>query len=523
MNAAVLRLAAAILLVTAFATPASLQDRPGLRAPQPGVGGPPIALTLMIEEAPDPWYVASRPAYLCVTAVDGNGRTSSVNTSVTLQTTDPKSSLNGVTLPLVAGTGMARVRWYTAGIHEIVAATPQGVRGKVAGIRVLALPADTTIRIERPTPWPEYAWGGGVFLLAGRVVGGGQPLGGIEVYVRTSGGVLRNPHDLYASDRSGGIVGIIFPPDFVCPDDPLSDDDNGNGGNGGDAHADSIMTLALFIDLDGDDVPGDGDIIVEPPPITLVDSCPQVLLPASLEMLKILEAGGDLEPPAEGNDDTIVSAASARPRPNPDLQKFASARRFLEERVIGSIRDGKWNGRFSKVREGTLHVADFLRPIPKAKPVVDRLDCAALRLMRNPDVIGLKLDRQTSRGVLGLTPDFAGDMTVQNLGTDNAVLATTAFGHCNRPRLDAATVTSGPATAQIADSKELRLSYRASGRGFVQLSVTVAFEAEEGIIVVPGDGDIGTVPVSQVIGDGSDVTGEPLRFLVRQLIRIRQR
>jgi hypothetical protein len=512
----------AMAILLAVATPASLQDRPGR-----GGGGTPVALSLMIEEAPYPWYVASRPAYLCVTVVDGAGGTVSLNTTATLQTTDPKSKLNGVSLPIVNRIGMAKVRWYTPGTHEITAATPQGLQGKISGIKVRALPADTTVVVERPAPWPSHVWGGGVFRLAGRVTGGGRPLYGIEVRVKTSHGVIRNPHDLYASDGSGAIVGIIFPPDFVCPTEPANGDGNGDG-NGHDDHADvdTEMSLAFYIDLDGDGLPGDGDIIVEPPPITLVDSCPQVLLPASLEMLKILEAGGDLEPPGDGGGgDVIVAAASTKtkPNPNPNLEKFKSARRFLEERVIGTIRDGKWNGRFSKIREGTVHVADFLRPIGKAKPVVDRLDCAALRLERNPDVIGLKLHLQPNRGVLGLAPDFSGEMTVQNLGEDNAVLSPSAFGHCNRPRLDAATVLSGPATAQVSDADALTLSYRASGRGFVQLSVTVAYESKEATIVVPGDGDIATVPVSQVIGDGSDLVGEPLRFTFRQLLRIRQR
>ena len=177
-------------------------------------GGPPVALDLQVQGAPDPWYVAMRSVHLSIASVDGTGGASPVNTVVTLETSDARSRLNGAQVPLVNGAVVVRVQWFTAGEHSITAVTREGLRGRVEGIRVSALPADTAISLEKPNPWPKFAWAGGAFQAILRVTGGGRPLGGIEVYLEASRGVRNFPHDLYTSDDSGRLVGIIFPPDF---------------------------------------------------------------------------------------------------------------------------------------------------------------------------------------------------------------------------------------------------------------------------------------------------------------------
>ncbi|HLG42023.1 MAG TPA: hypothetical protein VI643_01570, partial [Planctomycetota bacterium] len=176
--------------------------------------GPPVALDLRIANPPDPWFVAMRSVHLTIAAVDATGGAAAVNSVVTLETTDARSRLNGAQVPLVNGAVTVRVQWFTAGEHSITAASREGLRGRVEGIRVQALPADTAITVERPTPWPKYAWAGGAFQAVLKVTGGGRPLGGIEVYLEASRGVRNFPHDLYTSDDSGSLVGIIFPPDF---------------------------------------------------------------------------------------------------------------------------------------------------------------------------------------------------------------------------------------------------------------------------------------------------------------------
>ncbi|HLG42024.1 MAG TPA: hypothetical protein VI643_01575 [Planctomycetota bacterium] len=290
------------------------------------------------------------------------------------------------------------------------------------------------------------------------------------------------------------------------------------------------MDLEFFIDVNGNGACDmDDDIIVDPPPIDLVESCPQELLPAALEMLRILDEGGVIDPPGDGDTDGIVVDQVEEPSPlTPDERaKVSAARKFLEKEIIGFIRNGKWNGKFSQVDQRIGTLIDLLLDIDEANLVLARLCCAHTRIRSNPDVKDLRLSIQTNGGTVPLPADFEGTLTVQLLGKGNAVLPAAQFGHCTLSGLDSVSVT-GPAQAAVADEEAMTLSYTVTGRGLVRLDVTVVFKPVE-VIVIPGDGDGGgdgdvdTVPPSSVVSGAVDIIGEPLEFKFAKRILIRNK
>jgi len=285
------------------------------------------------------------------------------------------------------------------------------------------------------------------------------------------------------------------------------------------------MDLMFFIDVNGDGACNvDDDIIIDPPPIDLVESCPQELLPAALEMLRILDEGGIIvPPPGDDTDEIVVGPEEPSPLTPAERARVSAGRKFLEKEIIGFIRDGKWNGKFSQVDQRIGTLIDLLLDIDEANPVLARLCCAHTRIRSNPDVKDLRLSIQTNGGTVPLPADFEGTLTVQLLGKGNDVIPAAQFGHCTLPRLLSAAVT-GPASVAVADDEAMTLSYDATGRGSVRLNVTVMFKPTE-VIVVPGDGDGGggTVDASQVVGGAVDIIGEPLEFKLTEKILIRNK
>jgi len=459
--------------------------------------GPPVALAVEIEGQPNPSYVAGKPAYLHIQAVDRAGMPSPVNgDAVVIKTTDPRSRLNGLEVGFVNGKIVLKLQWFTPSPkegHTIEAVSKGGLKGRVSGIRVDSLPKGTKLSIEEPKPMARYAWSGGMFRIRLKATDeNDDPVEHVEVSLRLSKGARAHPHGYYTEDDTGITSGVIFPPEFICP---------GDEGGGGTVDGDAPLKIRAFVDANGNGDIDDGEPIVEPPPPDLVSSCPQVLLPTALELLKILEEGGILEPPPPPGDDVIVvgvassaggqgkGKALGKNKPETltdrELAKIRAARRFLEDEVIGFIASGKWNGQFSEVHKRVEHLAKFLSDVAPAGPVVQRLECAAKLLKGNPDVKAIRLSieepgRRSRFPVGGTTTVFAA-----LFGKGRDALPRSSFADCTRPSLSRVDVT-GPGEALAAEPKGLSHGFRCTGVGTVDLRETISFEPDAIIIIGNG-------------------------------------
>jgi hypothetical protein len=471
---------------------------PGFGAQDPP-GGPPVALAVKIEGQPNPNYVAGKVAYLHIQAVSRSGMPSPINgDAVVVKTTDPRNRLNGREVGFVNGKIVLKLQWFTPspqGGHTIEAASKSGLKGSVSGMRVDPLPKGTKLSVEDPKPWARYVWSGGMFrLLVKATDENDDPVEHVAVSLKLSKGARVFPHDYYTEDDTGIASGVIFPPEFICP---------GDEGGGGTVNGDAPLKLQAFIDVNGNGDIDDGEPIVEPPPPDLVSACPQVLLPTALELLKILEKGGTLEPPPPPGDDVIVvgvaSAGSGagkgkalgknKPETLTDreLAKIRAARRFLEDEVIGFVNSGKWNGEFSQVRKRVEHLAKFLKDVAAAEPVVQRLECAAKLLQGNPDVKAIRLSiegpgRRSRFPVGGTATVF-----VALFGKGRGALERSAFAECTRPTLSRVDVT-GPGEAFALDPKALSHGFRCTGVGAVDLAETILFEPDDVVVIGNGNG-----------------------------------
>jgi hypothetical protein len=478
-------------------------------------GGPPVALAVKVEGQQNPNYVAGKLAYLHIQAVDRFGMPLPVNgDGVVVRTTDPRNRLNGLEVGFVNGKIVLKLQWFTPSKgHTIEVASKSGLKGGLTGIRVDPLPKGTKLGIVGPKPWARYLWSGGMFRLRVKATDeNDDPVEHVEISLKLSKGARAFPHGYYTEDSTGIASGVIFPPEFICP---------GDEGGGGTVNGDAPLKLQAFIDVNGNGDIDNGEPIVEPPPADLVSSCPQVLLPAGLELLRILEEGGTLSRPPP--DDVIVvgvvSAGSGggkgkalgKNKPvtltDRELAKIRAARRFLEDEVIGFVNSGKWNGMFSQVRKRVEHLAKLLKDVAPAEPVVQRLECSAKLLQGNPDVRRLKLSIQETGRRIEVPVGFNAPVDVQNVGSGNKVIAPDAFTDCFRPALSEAEA-AGPGTVQISDADPTQLQYECTGVGDVQLAVTMAYRPLTAIIIDAADrtgAKRSAVPATQVFDGGEGI------------------
>jgi hypothetical protein len=471
-------------------------------------GGPPVALAVKVEGQRNPNYVAGKTAYLHIQAVDRTGMPSPINgDAVVVKITDPRNRLNGREVGFVNGKIVLKLQWFIPSKgHAIEVASKSGLRGGLSGIRVDPLPKGTKLSIEDPKPWARYLWSGGMVRL--RVKASDEnddPVEHVQVSLRLSKGARVFPHGYYTEDDTGIASGVIFPPEFICPGDERG---------GGTVNGDAPLKLQAFIDVNGNGDIDDGEPIVEPPPADLVSSCPQVLLPAALELLRILEEGGTLEPPPE-NDVIVVGLASTgsvggqgkgkalgKTKPETltdrELAKIRAARRFLEDEIIGYVNSGKWNGNFSQVRKRVEHVAKVLSDVAPAEPVVHRLECAAKLMEDAPDVKRQKLNVQARPGsrievLVGSESQFE----VQNLTAGNRVASPDKFPDCFKPGVVQAT-TQGNGSAAVPDPDQPFVEFECLGPGNVQLTTTTEFKPMSVVVLPPPDN--GVVAASAIAG-----------------------
>jgi hypothetical protein len=472
-------------------------------------GGPPVALAVKVEGQQNPNYVAGKLAYLHIQAVDRFGMPLPVNgDGVVVRTTDPRNRLNGLEVGFVNGKIVLKLQWFTPSKgHTIEVASKSGLKGGLTGIRVDPLPKGTKLGIVGPKPWARYLWSGGMFRLRVKATDeNDDPVEHVEISLKLSKGARAFPHGYYTEDSTGIASGVIFPPEFICP---------GDEGGGGTVNGDAPLKLQAFIDVNGNGDIDNGEPIVEPPPADLVSSCPQVLLPAGLELLRILEEGGTLSraPPDDVIVVGVVSAGSgggkgkALGKNKPDtltkseLEKIRRAKEFLKEQVIDFVNTGQWRGKFSQVRERLKHPElVLLRSIPSAEPVVQRLECAVKLMEGAPDVILQKLDVQERPGgrievLVGSESRFE----VQNVGAVKGrrqVLADENFPDCFKPGVvEASTVGNGHATV-VGEKDQPLVDFECLGRGNVLLTTTTEFKPVSVVVLPPPDN--GVVAASKV-------------------------
>jgi hypothetical protein len=459
-------------------------------------GGPPVVLAVKIESQSNPNYVAGKFAYLEIQAVGRSGMPSPINgDAVVVKTTDPRNRLNGLEVGFVNGKIVLKLQWFTPSKgHTIEVASKSGLKGGVSGIRVDPLPKGTKLSVEDPKPWARYVWSGGMFRL--RVKASDEnddPVEHVEVSLKLSKGGRAFPHGYYTEDDTGIASGVIFPPEFTCP---------GDEGGGGTVNGDAPLKLQAFIDANGNGDIDDGEPIVEPPPPDLVSSCPQVLLPAALELLKILEEGGTLDPTPPGDDVIVVGVASAgsgagkgkalgknKPETLTDreLAKIRAAKQFLKEEVVDFVNDGRWKGQFSQVRKRVEHLAKFLADVAPAEPVVQRLECAAKLLQGNPDVKAIRLSIEEPGGRSRFPAGGTATVFVALFGKGRDALERSAFADCTRPTLSRVDVT-GPGEAFAVDPKALSHGFRCTGVGSVDLGETILCEPDDVVVIGNGNG-----------------------------------
>jgi hypothetical protein len=503
---------------------------PGFGVQDPPAG-PPMALAVKIEGQPNPNYVAGKPAYLVIQAVGRSGMPSPINgDAVVVKTTDPRNRLNGREAGFVNGKIVLKLQWFTPspqGGHTIEVASKSGLEGGASGIRVDPLPKGTKLSIEDPKPWARYVWSGGMFHLRVKATDqNDDPVEHVEVSLKLSKGARAFPHGYYTEDGTGIASGVIFPPEYIC---------RAGKGGGESVNGDAPLKLQAFIDVNGNGDIDDGEPIVEPPPPDLVSSCPQVLLPAALELLRILEEGGTLEPPPE-DDVIVVGVASAgsgggkgkavgKNKPDTltdrELAKIRAARRFLEDEVIGFVNSGKWNGKFSQVRDRLKRPElVVLRDIAAAEPVVQRLECAAKLMEGAPDVKRQNLDVQERPGsrievLVGSESRFE----VQNLTAGNRPASPDKFPDCFKPGVVQAT-TQGNGSATIPDTDQPFVEFECLGRGNVLLTTTTEFKPVSVVVLPPPDN--GVVAASKVIGAAQEDDLLTLAFRLVTGFRIEQ-
>jgi hypothetical protein len=452
-------------------------------------GGPPVGLRLEVLEAPTPWYVAGRPVLLKIVAVDQYGRPSLASGIVVrTKTSDPKSKLNNFDVGLVNGTATLKLQWFTpSDAHSIKASGTGGIKGETNGIKVRALPKGLKFKLLKPEVWPKYAWAGGYFKARAQLLDeNDDPVGNVQISFATSDGTVVVPGDVVTDPGDGSFGFDCFNPEFVCP--------NGEGGNGG-VNGDIPISVACFIDENGNGIGDDVESGDELPPITPVSACPQQLIPCALQILCILEEGGTFPPPTNG-DDIIVTGIGPNAKPKgkerADLAKISAAKKFLQEQVVDFVNSGKWNGKFSDVRKRIQTVSTVLKGIPEAQTVVQRLECASELLKDAPDIHRLKLDVQrtlSSKPIVSV--GFRGVFRIQSLGTGTRII--TSFPHCFAPRVEDVS-TQGPGQAQGKDFAT-EMDYECTGLGDVKVIVTITYAPERVTPLPPGDVGISATAV----------------------------
>jgi hypothetical protein len=440
--------------------------------------GVPTALLVSFPDAPIPWKTCSGPRTIKVTAVYSSGRASPYNgVGRALSPTDPRCTVNGMEIPIVNGTGALpnAVVWYKAGDNVIQVATKDGMLKGEAKVKIEAREKDIKLEIEKPDPRPGYLWAGSVFKVRIKATANGKPVEDLVLKALDSKGVIISPQTL-VTDQNGLFDCALFSPNFVCSTTP-----NGNGTLEGDAR----LSAKFFLDVDGDNEIDDGEPGDGFDEIPITEPCPQELIPCALELCRILAAGGVIVAgPALGPTPTSVATEATR---KPDQEKaeraiLRDACRFLEDQVIGFINSGKWNGRFSEVVKRLEHVIKFLRPVERAKPVVDRLQCAADLTRGNPDVNRLKLSIQERGRRIEVPVGFKAPVEAQNVGTGNKSLARESFARCFQPALSKVE-TVGPGVAQVADAETTQFQYECMGVGNVDLAGTMAYRPVAVIII----------------------------------------
>jgi hypothetical protein len=291
-----------------------------------------------------------------------------------------------------------------------------------------------------------------------------------------SKGVIISPQTL-VTDQNGLVDCELFTPNFVCSTTP-----NRNGTLEGDAR----LSVRFFVDANGDNTANTAEPQNGFDGIPIVEPCPQELIPCALELCRILAEGGVIvDGPALGPTPASVATEATR---KPDKEKaeraiLKDACRFLEDQIVGFINSGKWDGRFSDLVKRLEHVIKFLRPVERAKPVIERLQCAADILRLNPDVKDIRLSIEEGRGIATVPIGLKETIGVELIGARRRLV--TAFDGCTQPELRNVTAT-GPGTAASVNARELEFEFECLGPGPVGLAVDVLFAPREAIIIEDG-------------------------------------
>jgi hypothetical protein len=299
----------------------------------------------------------------------------------------------------------------------------------------------------------------------------------------------------------------------------------------------AMMSVAFYIDTNGNEMLDDGEPAFFPPPTTLTSSCPQALVPAAVAMLDVLADGGSfVEPGGLGGGVIIIPhAASAPGGPGSDSglttsqrARLRAAEKVLRHGVIRYVNDGQWTGHFSNVARRLDAVVRFIRDIPGTEDVVGKLECASLILQHNPDVRSIVPDFPGRRGrTARIAADFSAAVPVLNLGRRNKPIPPDEFTPCMQPAVESVSVRG---RGEAIPGPGLQVTYTATGRGIARLTTAVEYapelvtvimeEGEEppGPIMVAGgvSGAVGVgplppgpiiihVPADLVYGDGADL------------------
>jgi hypothetical protein len=446
----------------------------------------PTALVVSFPDAPNPWKTCSGPRTIKVTAVYSSGQAFPYNGVGRAQSpSDPKCNVNGMEIPIVNGVGALpnSVVWYKHGENIVQVSTKDGALKGEAKATIVPQEKDIKLEIEKPEPKPGYVWAGSVFKVRIKATANGKPVDDVILRALDSKGVMVSPQTL-VTDQNGLVNCELFTPNFLCPTTP-----NGNGTLEGDAR----LSAKFFLDVDGDNAIDDGEPGDGFDEIPIAEPCPQELIPCALELCRILAEGGVfVAGPALGPTPASVATEVTR---KPDQEKaeraiLRDACRFLEDQVIGFINSGKWNGRFSEVVKRLEHLVKFLRPIERARPVIDRLQCAADILKKNPDVKDVRLNIENKPGKARVLVGSTTKVLAQLFGHGSQLqlLPSSRFHKCTQPAVPEAT-TVGPGSVGSIEPRALSYDYTCTGRGDVVLTTRVEFTPETGIIV-DGAGEV---------------------------------
>lgn len=441
----------------------------------------PVTFQLSLSDAPNPWYVAGRPASLRIVAVDSLGRPAPMaGLTATLKTSDARSRLNDLQVPLANGVAVVRVQWYSPGVHAIDAVSKQGIRGRIGGVKVEALPDDIKIELTTPQAWPRYVRGNSGIRIEGRVASKGKPVPSIDLSFAASKGVRSFPRDCHTDEIGGAFKAALFTPVLVCLP-----------GGGETIQGRTPMSIDCFIDADGNGRLDPGEPCRDLPDAVIVEGCPQDEIAVAHFLLSILAEGGVATPPETDLGDLILSPPLGPGPAVREKNRIEQAKERLEKEVIEFVNSGAWKGRFSDVSKRIRKIIALLGGIAAAEDIVMILECAARLTEANPDVGKIELDLVELNGKFTVHVSYR-DLVrmILNALKGKRRLSNLDFNDCMKPRARAVR-TVGPGAGRAVEDPAVEqpaFEFDCDGPGMVKLEIELAYQPAAAVIIDDGHG-----------------------------------